>query len=221
MPDEILPEPYTRLLLVEGEDDFAFFLALLKQLELDKEIHVIHYKGKDNLAQGLANVVNNQRFEELVQLGIVRDADFDTDALSSVRSNIDKVNRETGKGLAKPKRHLEPTGESPKVSAIILPDEGVDGMLEDLVLNALSADPVSSCVNDYFTCLEERGISLKRTVLPKARARVFIAGKVADDAGTGKDRETWELRYAFRRDWWSWDSPVFDRAKDYLTQLAS
>ncbi len=221
MPDEILPEPYTRLLLVEGEDDFAFFLALLKQLELDKEIHVIHYQGKDNLAQGLANVVNNQRFEELVQLGIVRDADFDTDALSSVRSNIDKVNRETGRGLAKPKRHMEPTGESPKVSAIIMPDEGVDGMLENLILNAFSKDPVSGCVNDYFTCLRARGITLNRVVLPKARARVFIAGKIVDDAAIGKDRDSWEMRYAFRSDWWSWDSPAFNKVKAYLRQLAS
>ena len=72
---------------------------------------------------------------------------------------------------------MEPAGESPKVSTIILPDEGVEGMLEDLVLSAYSEDPVSSCVEDYFHCLEERRVTLKRTVLPKARVRVFIAGK--------------------------------------------
>ena len=94
-------------------------------------------------------------------------------------------------------------------------------MLEDLVLNALSTDPVSSCVDDYFTCLEERDITLKRTVLPKARVRVFIAGKVVDDEAIGKDRDTWEMRYAFRSDWWSWDSPAFNKVKAYLTQLAS
>ena len=194
---------------------------MLKALRLNNIIHLYRYRGRDNLASGLVNVVNNQRFEELKHLGIVRDADFDTDALSSVRSSIDRVNRETGRELARPETHMEPAGESPKVSTIILPDEGVDGMLEDLVLNALSEDSVSSCVEDYFACLGEHGISLNRNALPKAKVRVFIAGKVVDDEGFGKDRDSWEMRYAFRSDWWSWDSPAFNKVKTYLTQLAS
>ena len=221
MADKVLPETYDRVLLVEGKDDFSFFLTLLKKLELDKTIRIYCYCGKDNLAQGISNVVQDGRFEELKHLGIVRDADFDTDALSSVRSSIDRVNRETGRELARPETHMEPAGESPKVSTIILPDEGVEGMLEDLVLSAYSEDPVSSCVEDYFTCLEERRVTLNKTVLPKARVRVFIAGKVVDDEGFGRDRDSWELRYAFRSDWWSWDSPAFNKVKAYLTQLAS
>ena len=221
MAGEILPAPYTRLLLVEGEDDFDFFLALLKELELDKKIRIYRYGGKDNLAEGLANVVNAQRFEELVHLGIVRDADYDTDALSSVRSSITRINRETGKELSIPDRHMEPIGDSPKVSVFFLPDEDVEGVLEDLVLSAFSEDPVSSCVKDYFTCLEGCGITLNRTALPKARVRVFIAGKVVDDTGSGKDRDSWEMRHVFRRSWWSWDSPVFNPVKDYLQQLSA
>ena len=221
MADKVLPGTYERVLLVEGKDDFSFFLTLLKELELDKTIRIYCYCGKDNLAQGISNVVQDDRFEELKHLGIVRDADFNTDALRSVRSSIDEVNRENSKELAKPNNQMDPAGDTPLVSAFILPDEGVEGMLEDLVLSAYSEDPVSSCVEDYFACLGEHSISLNRNALPKAKVRVFIAGKVVDDEGFGKDRDSWEMRYAFRSDWWSWDSPAFNKVKAYLTQLAS
>ena len=125
MTVDVLPDPYTRVLLVEDKDDYCFFQNMLEELGLEGSIHIYQYGGRDNLSQGLSNVVQHKRFEELKHLGIVRDSDYDTEAMSSVRSNIDRVNRETGRKLAKPKRHMEPAGDSPKVSTIILPDEGV------------------------------------------------------------------------------------------------
>lgn len=220
MPDAVLPKPFSRILLVEGADDFAFFLALLKALKLDETIRVYAYCGKDNLEQGLSNVVQDDRFEDLEHLGIVRDADFNTHAMNSIHSSIDRVTRETDRALAKPIAHMLPMGDSPKVSTFIMPGEGEEGMLEDLVLSAYSEDFVTKCVDDYFTCLVEHGLSLNNNALPKAKVRVFIAGKTVDAEGTGKDRKTWEMRHVYSRDWWSWDSPVFDSVKDYLTQLA-
>ena len=114
MADAVLPEPFTSILLIEGEDDFDFFLSLLKALRLNNIIHLYRYRGRDNLASGLVNVVNNQRFEELKHLGIVRDADFDTDALSSVRSSIDRVNRKLAENWPGRKRTWNRRENPPK-----------------------------------------------------------------------------------------------------------
>lgn len=221
MAEVVQPELYIHVLLVEGAEDFDFFLALLKELGLEKTFFVYKYCGRDNLAQGLSIALQDTRFEDLRHLVIIRDADFNTDAISSIRSAIDLFNKETGSELSMPVRQMEPEGDAPEVSAIILPDENTEGMLEDLVLEALSEDIVYDCINDYFNCLEDRGLTFNKYVLSKAKVRVFIAGKVVDDAGTSKDRGSWEMRYAVRSNWWSWDSPAFNDVKAYLRQLAS
>ena len=217
----VFPDPYKRLLLVEGNDDASFFYALLRELDLAVDIYIYDYQGSEKLDMALSNVVQDRRFEELVHLGIARDADFNIDAFSRACSSIERANRVNPRHqLPIPQRHMESQGDQLKVTVCILPDSDVDGMLEDLILEACLSDPAMSCVEDYFRCLQDNGISLKDHVLPKAKTRVYIAGKAADETGTKNDKETWEPQYIFRRPWWSWGSPVFDQVKAFLHQLA-
>jgi hypothetical protein len=65
---EFFPELHTRLLLVEGKDDFAFFLSLAKELEVSEDFWIYNFEGRDNLRAALNNVVQDQRFEELKHL---------------------------------------------------------------------------------------------------------------------------------------------------------
>ena len=216
------PAPYTKLLLVEGATDADFIYALTGNLRLKSAYWVYDYRGKDSLHQALELVVRDTRFEELRHLSIIRDAEFDTDAFGSVCDLIRNANRINPRNqLAVPVEDSVPAGEEPKTSVLILSGEGVEGMIEDLVLDAYDDDPIMPCVDSYFSCLEDSGISLKREVKPKARTRVFIAGKNVDDRSSGDDSEDWELRYVFKSSWWAWDSPVFDPVKAFLRQLAT
>ena len=104
---------------------------------------------------------------------------------------------------------------------MILPGSGVEGMLEDLVLSAFDDDPAMACAEDYFACLQDNGINLKRHILPKAKSRVFLAGKAADAQHDRQTSESWEIQYLFHLNWWSWDNSVFEPVKAFLQQLAT
>ncbi len=219
--NQIFPEPFTRLLLVEGDDDKAFFLSLAKHLDIQSEIYIYNYDGRDKLDDALITLVNDPRFELLKHIGIVRDADFNTDAFSSVRSRLLRANRINPRHqLPVPVRVMESAGDELKLSVLILPDK-VEGMLENLVLNAFRDDPAMECVDQYFACLQDLGITFKQVIDPKARTRVFLSAKAVDDRYDHRTAEAWELAYIFRLEWWSWNSPVFDIAKAFLRQLVT
>lgn len=220
--EQIFPEPFSRLLLVEGDDDKAFFLALTQHLKLSGSVWIYSYEGRDQLDDALIALVNEPRFELLNHLGIVRDSDFNTDAFSSVCSRIRRANRINPRHqLPVPERALESSGSDLKTSILILPNDGIEGMLEDLILKAFEHDPAMLCADDFFRCLENSDINSKREVLPKAKTRVFLAGKAVDERNDRRASEAWELQYIFRLSWWSWDNPTFDQVKAFLQKLAT
>ena len=85
-------------------------------------------------------------------------------------------------------------------------------MLEDLCLAAVSDDPAISCVDEYFKCLDQQGISQKESVIPKARLHAFLSSRERPGLRLGEAADKNEIPL---------DSPVFKPVIDYLTQLAS
>ena len=63
LSDQLFPEPFTRLLLVEGDDDKAFFLSLAKHLNLNNIIFIYQHAGSEHLDDALIALVNDARFE--------------------------------------------------------------------------------------------------------------------------------------------------------------
>ena len=45
------------------------------------------------------------------------------------------------------------------------------------IVDALKPEPIMSCVNEYFDCLTENGISISKERLPKNKLSVFISGR--------------------------------------------
>ena len=218
---ELIPEGTSRLLLVEGKEDKQFFIQLGYPSELPC---ILQYEGKNNLAGFLYQLIQNSNFKQVSQIGIVRDADYGTDAFQSVRTAIKNANANSPRQLPVPKTVIEPSEGSPKVSVLILPSEERDGMLEDLVLDALNNDPITPCVNDFFTCLKDRKVEIVQERLPKARVRVFITGKNVDrQAAVSDDTDKLYLSDIYKMSWWRgaafWKHESFDEAKAFLRQL--
>ncbi len=94
-------------------------------------------------------------------------------------------------------------------------------MLEDLIIDVLSDDPVSKCVDRFFDCLGESE-AIAQEKLPKARLRTFISGKNVSSESEGDDSDRQYLSDVFHMSWWRdefWDHPTFDDAKAFLAQL--
>jgi len=205
-----------RLLIVEGADEVTFFKALCEFLDIGHLIQIEDYKGKDRLRLFLANLVEDSTsFDRLAHLGIVRDAGYNTNAFDSIRSALRHANtKNVLNQLPIPEKNFVPFGNQLKVSTLILPDDALEGTLENVVLESFKEDSIIACVNAYFACLTSNGLALTENVLPKATMRVFLAGK---SVVTGDTR--WWITDIYTQDWWSWDSPAFDSIKLFLRQM--
>lgn len=196
----------TKLLLGEGQDEEVFFGAMLKHLGKD-DTQVLSYGGKARVASFLDLLMNDPMWPEVKAILITRDADFPRDratdpaAQSAWRSVTDALR---ARGLPVPSAHgkLAPhrddsEGAGIRAGVFILPDGVQDGMLEDLCLAATSGDSLRPCLDAYFRCIEEKGVTIPRNVLPKARVHAYLASRSVPDRRVGE---------AAREGYWPWDA---------------
>ena len=85
-------------------------------------------------------------------------------------------------------------------------------MLEDLCLAAVADDPAIQCVDEYFICLDQQGISQKEIVIAKARLHAFLASRERPGLRLGEAAEKNDIPL---------DNPVFEPVTKFLRQLAS
>ncbi|MCY4020381.1 MAG: hypothetical protein OXG39_13315 [Chloroflexi bacterium] len=228
---ELIPEGKTRLLLVEGQDDHIFFENFVNHLadSSDEKLHVsnlaiIQYGGRTKLTLLLRELKKAQNFEMVTHIGIVRDSDFNTDAFRSVQDRIRTVNREGPPTLGIPDHPILPTIGDPRVSILIVPSVAREGMLDDLVMDALAVDPVATCVHNYFNCLEEQQVTIVPEKRSKAQIRVFLIGKnVGLDTDVSGITDRLFLSDVYETNLWQrknlWESHELTDAKAFLTQL--
>ena len=194
-----IDENSDRLLLVEGPDDEVFFQKLAEHMGISGDIHFVSYGGKDNLQRYLLAILNDVNFSRnRKHIGIVRDADYNTDAFDSVVSALRRANGHRGisNEFSIPRRALARSEEAPYASVLILPPDD-EGALEDLVVDALKTEPIMSCVNEYFECLTKQGISTSQERYSKNKLSVFISGAAVDtDYATNRDSRRKFLREA-------------------------
>ncbi len=223
MTDQI-PEGITRLLLVEGREDQEFFIQLGIHLNLTENwpLRIVQYGGVDNLRERLRTLAAPDTMEHVERIGIVRDSDFTTDALQSVRDAIRYSNQRNDVQLEIPDDVMKPGLGSTSVTILILPSSEREGMIEDLIMDVFDNDPVSNCVNAYIDCLRQEGLLISPSRVPKARLRTFISGKNIGKESEGDDSNRQYLSDVFHMSWWKpefWSHPTFDNAKAFLKQL--
>ena len=171
-----------RLLIVEGKDERGFFGALLREMDLVQDIQVMDIGGKTMLPGSLEHLVSQDGFDDVVFLGIVRDANTNPKGtFDSICGALRKAN------LPCPEKPMKITGEKPSIITCVLPAPDRNGELEDLCLEAVAEDPAMECVDDYFSCLKEKEAPFpKDTELSKAKVRVFLASRDEPDKRLGE-----------------------------------
>ena len=190
-------------LVVEGRDAEVFFSALLEHMQAHN-VQVQDFGGTSELAGFLKALRITPGFSTRVSsLGIIRDAETGAPAaFQSVQSAL------TAAQLPVPSAPNQPTGDNPRVSIFILPDNRGPGMLETLCLAAVTGDPVMPCVETYLECVQQYAAAPPRN-LAKAKVQAFLASR--DRPG--------QLREAARRGYWPWDDPTFALVKQFLQAL--
>ena len=221
-----IPDDKPCLLLVEGVDDKVFFRKLAEHLGISSQIYLVNYGGKNNLKNYLPAILTDGYLAKRRHVGIVRDSDYNTNAFDSVVSALDNTNKSANSKskFSIPPEPLVRSAELPYVSILPLPVD-TEGSLEGLVLDALQADPIMPCVNDYFACLTKVGLQISKNRASKSKLSVFISGKIVDSSqSAGRDVRRKFLREAVGMSWWDdelWKHDSFNDAKAFLQQLAA
>ncbi len=197
------------MLLVEGKDEVNFFDEFLKHIG----INTIQLRevGKYSFRQKIKDLMSQSGFSEIKSIGIIRDADESAEsAFTSICDSLQEFDWPV------PQKILEPTpktNEKPKILIMIMPpdNEGTGRMLEDLCLASVEKN-VAECINQYFECLKNVGIEHREVVLPKAKIHAFLASRPEPDKPS--------VGVASQAGYWNFDSPVFDKVKNFLKQVA-
>jgi len=199
-------EPITesKLIIVEGDDDKSFLIALIEWLGLSG-IQVIGCIGKGSMPDVMRAVAITRGFSDrVVSLGIVRDAD------ENAQGRFDSVcNALRAAGLSVPSQPLTFAQGTPRVIVMIWPCDRNEGTLEDVCLQSVASYPEMTCVNQYFECLEDQVLEQPRN-LSKGKVQAFLASR---------PKTYPHLGVAALKSCWPFDNNAFDDIKEFLTQL--
>ena len=216
---------FGHLLLVEGSDDEVFFKKLMQHMQIDDEIHIVPYGGKTKLSSYLLAILNDTNYpNNRKHIGIVRDSDRNSNAFDSVTSALEFANKNRGTvhKFSIPTAAQTRSAEAPYVSVLTLPPDE-QGTLEDVVMDALKADPIMPCVESYFECLTPLMTNVSEERRSKSRLSVFVSGKVIDlDEASNRDSKRKFLREAVAMNWWKpelWKHPKLKPIEDFLRLL--
>ena len=205
MSEQKTLEPITgpKVLIVEGEDEKRLFSELIAYLNLP-DIEIRDIGGKTKFRRNIRALAITSGFDMVASVGVIRDADDNpAGAFQSVCDALQDA------GLARPTEPLQPVGDSPRITVMILPDGETSGMLEDLCLESVEEDPAMRCVDEYFKCLQERLEGLPRN-LSKAKVHAFLASR---------ERPGLRLGEAAQKRYWPWEHPAFEQVKRFLSIL--
>ena len=191
------------LVAVEGKEEVLLVKALARHMHLSG-VDVWDTAGKAGLTAMLESFQAADGHERLRSLGVIQDADENhRSTFESVRSALKAA------GLPVPGAELEPAGEYPRVAVLVIPAGGRRGALEDVCLSSVQDDPAMECVDRYFQCLEDAGISAP-SHLAKARTRVFLASRKKPELRLGE---------AAQEGYWPFDCESFANLRRLLILL--
>lgn len=195
----------SKQLLVEGKDPKNFFGKFICHLYL-QNIQVQDFSGINELHGFLLAFVKLPGFSDCVSsLGIVRDAEKNAkSAFQSVQSAVKNA------GLSVPAAPGKRSAGSPAVTAYILPGDGKPGMLETLLCRSFDAEPVRVCIDDFFSCVDDRTGSQPTLSRDKARAHAYL---------TTKDEPHVSVGVAAKKCYWTLDHSAFADLRNFLTSL--
>ena len=190
-------------LLVEGNDQLNFFEALARHLQVSG-IQVQNFGGVSELRGFVIALARLRGFNTLTSVGIVRDAETSAQgAFRSVQSSLRAAR------LPVPEALGTRVGDSPAVSALLLPGDDRPGMLETLLCDTIEGSPEAACIDDFLECLGHLDDARLRWA-DKRRARAFIATKPDPNLRVGE---------AAQRGYWDLDHPALEQVRRFVQAL--
>lgn len=195
------------LLLVEGIDDARFCDAFLRQGLQQTSVQIAQVGGTTQFRPFIANTLkSSENLPNLRRLGIVTDADTNaTAAFQRVRDALADA------GFPAPRRVWDTAQpNSLGVSVAVLPDGSAPGDLEALCLRSIAAEPLTACVDQYIACASADGREIAEP--NKARLHAYLAA--------ASSQPGLRLGEAAAAGVWDWQSPAFNRIRQFLLDLA-
>ena len=192
--------------LVEGNDDVRLFRALARHLGIS-DIQINQYRGRDNLRTFLRTFTALPGFASVNSLAVVADANSNRNgAEDRIRDALSNA------GLPSPRRPLETLAQGNlRVCYLVVPHDAASGMIEDVCLDSVQADPAIDCVERYFECIEQTNVGGPREVWrAKARLHAFLASRERPDLRLGEAADTGI---------WDFGADAFSPLKDLLKLL--
>ena len=161
-----------KLLLTEGKDSELFLVWACRTYRSQEDTQIMDFGGVTELRDFLAQLANQESYDEVETIVIARNAETDSQAATrSVQSAIRSV------ALPVPPTSFKFAGDgAPRTAFMIYPGPSyTSGTLENLCLLTVQGDPLLDCVEDFLTCAEQQGESLPRK--HKNRLHSFLSGK--------------------------------------------
>jgi hypothetical protein len=138
----------SKILIVEGNDPYRFFIKLLLHLQIDG-VQVIDFGGNDELRKKLIALPNIPGFNSVNKLAIIRDAEESNpkNILSSISDALRKNNI-----LCPEILNVFQENNGIHIGIFLLPDNIKEGMLEDLCIMSIEDSPEMVCINEFLNC---------------------------------------------------------------------
>ncbi len=165
-----------KIIGVEGKDEINFFRALFNYLNI-RDIQLIDFGGKDNFNNRIEQIVKLENFNNVSHLGLIRDADNDSEAaFKSVKNSLKKVNLPTPDN-----NQCFSSKGVPKTGIFIMPGDNKTGMLEDLCIETIDNN-TNECIKNLIECVEEKPDKIEKSII-----QIYLAVKnpIVNSLGLG------------------------------------
>jgi len=198
------------------EDDLAAFDRIRNEIleRLDpSDAEISNFGGVTELHSFLGAVWNSPRARTTIEaIGIVRDAESNARGTESAAEAAFKSAHAaiSASGLTPPDRPLQVIGKKPRIGVLILPPGESEGMLEDVCLDAVQADPAMSCVDEYIECVKRSVRNWRGQNRKKASVQAFLASRPEPGLKLGEGAK---LGY------WNWSHEVYSPIKQFIENL--
>lgn len=200
------------LLIVEGISDVWFFAEFVEACFPACQPPYIHnMNGKSILLRGIEVFLTPEILQNKERIAIICDAD---DNPRETFFRLQKtVENHVGQRVENPGDWSPPTHGGARIGIYVLPGDGSQGELETLIWKALETDSdlkgKVDCLRQYQKCRELTTPDSKHS--EKALIGAYLAFECEEDPRVGMAARKRLIRF---------ESPVFDRLRQFLSQLA-
>lgn len=186
--------------------------AILAQLD-PSDAEISNFGGVTELQGFLTAVWSAPNARNTIEaIGIIRDAESLTCGTDSAAEAAFKSAHAaiSASGLPPPDRPLQVISKKPRIGVLILPPGKLEGMLEDVCLEAVQADPAMPCVEEYIECVKSRVPDWPSRNHKKAKVQAYLSSRPEPGLKLGEGA---------RLGYWNWGHETYKPIGQFIRDL--